>query len=61
MFGVLYLRNVLKFIIHGFYNSSFLSKSLSETLIKAPFMLLFNLVISCIPSTKCLWKRFFSM
>ena len=23
MFGVLYLRNVLKFIIHGFYNSSF--------------------------------------
>ena len=32
----------------------FLSKSLSETLIKAPFMLLFNLVISCIPSTKSL-------
>ena len=54
MFGVLYLRNVLKFIIHGFYNSSFLSKSLSEILIKASFMLLFNLVISCIPSTKCL-------
>ena len=54
MFGVLYLRNVLKFIIHGFYNSSFLSKSLSETLIKAPSMLFFNLVISCIPSTKCL-------
>ena len=26
----------------------FLSKSLSETLIKAPFMLFFNLVISCI-------------
>ena len=36
----------------------FLSKSLSETLIKAPFMLLFNLVISCIPSTKSLWERF---
>ena len=30
----------------------FLSKSLSETLIKAPFMLLFNLVISCIPSNE---------
>ena len=39
----------------------FLSKSLSETLIKAPFMLLFNLVISCIPSTKSLWKRFLPM
>ena len=51
MFGVLYLRNVLKFIIHGFYNSSFLRKSLSETLIKAPSMLFFNLVINCIPST----------
>ena len=36
----------------------FLSYSLSETLIKALFMLLFNLVISCIPSTKSLWKRF---
>ena len=35
----------------------FLSKSLSETLIKAPFMLLFSLVISCIPSTNSLWKR----
>ena len=54
MFGVLYLRNVLKFIIHRLYNGSFLSKSLSETLIKATSMLLFNLVISCIPSTKCL-------
>ena len=32
----------------------FLSKSLSEKLINAPFMLLFNLVISCIPSTKSL-------
>ena len=39
----------------------FLSKSLSETLIKAPFMLLFNLVISCILSTKSLWKRFLPM
>ena len=39
----------------------FLSKSLSETLIKAPFMLLFNLVISCIPSTKSLWKMFLLM
>ena len=39
----------------------FLSKSLSETLINAPFMLLFNLVISCIPSTKSLWKRFLLM
>ena len=32
----------------------FLSKSLSETLINAPFMLLFNLVISCIPSAESL-------
>ena len=39
----------------------FLSNSLSETLIKAPFMLLFNLVISCIPSTKSLLKRFLPM
>ena len=39
----------------------FLSKSLAETLIKAPFMLLFNLVISCIPSTNSLWKRFLPM
>ena len=39
----------------------FLSKSLSETLIKAPFMLLFSLVISCIPSTNNLWKRFLLM
>ena len=54
MFGVLYLLNVLMFVIHRFYNGSFLSKSLSETLIKAPSMLFFNLVISCIPSTKCL-------
>ena len=30
----------------------FLSKNLSKTLINAPFMLLFNLVISCILSTK---------
>ena len=45
MSGVLHLRNILKLIIHGFYNGSFLSKSLSETLIKAPFMLLFSLVI----------------
>ena len=39
----------------------FLSNSLSETFINAPFMLLFNLVISCIPSTKSLWKRFLLM
>ena len=39
----------------------FLRKSLSETLIKAPFRLLFNLVISCIPSTNSLWKRFLPM
>lgn len=39
----------------------FLSKSLSETLIKAPFILLFSLVISCIPSTNSLWKRFLLM
>ena len=32
----------------------FLSKSLSETLINATFMLLFNLVISCIPSAESL-------
>ena len=61
MSGVLHLRNILKLIIHGFYNGSFLSKSLSETLIKAPFMLLFSLVISCIPSTNNLWKRFLLM
>ena len=43
-----------------FFNSSltismmalFLSRILSDTLIKAPFMLFFSLVISCIPSTK---------
>ena len=39
----------------------FLSKSLSETLIKAHFMLLFSLVIICIPSTNSLWKRFLPM
>ena len=39
----------------------FLSKSLYETLIKAPFMLLVSLVISCIPSTNSLWKRFLPM
>ena len=39
----------------------FQSKSLSETLIKAPFMLLFNLVVSCIPSAKSLWKMFLLM
>jgi hypothetical protein len=49
-----------------FFNSSlivsikalFLSKSLSETDINAPFMLLFNLVISCILSTNSLLNRF---
>ncbi len=39
----------------------FLSNSLSETLIKAPFMLLFSLVISYIPSTNSFWKRFLPM
>ena len=59
--GVLSLCDVFKFIIHSLYNGSFLSNSLSETLIKAPFMLLSYLVISCIPSTKSLWKRFLLM
>jgi len=36
----------------------FLSSSLSDTLISAPFMLFFNFVMSCIPSTKSLSKRF---
>ena len=39
----------------------FRSKSLSETLIKAPFILLFNLIISYIPSTQSFWKRFLQM
>ena len=34
----------------------FLCKSLSETLINTAFMLLFNLVISCIPSAESLWE-----
>ena len=49
-----------------FFNSSFtvsiiarfLSSSLSDTLIKAPFMLFISLVISCMPSTNRRWKRF---
>ena len=49
-----------------FFNSSFtvsiiarfLSSSLSDTLIKAPFMLFLSLVISCMPSTNRRWKRF---
>ena len=48
-----------------FFNSSstvsmmalFLSKSLSDTLIKAPFMLFFSLVINYIPSTKRRWNK----
>ena len=47
-----------------FFNSSltvsimalFLKRSLSETLIKAPFILLLSFVISCIPFTNNLWK-----
>ena len=35
----------------------FLRSSLSESDINAPFMLLFSLVISCMPSTNNLWKR----
>ena len=49
-----------------FFNSSFtvsiiarfLSSSLSDTLIKAPFMLFLSLMISCMPSTNRRWKRF---
>ena len=49
-----------------FFNSSFtvsiiarfLSSSLSDTLIKVPFMLFLSLVISCMPSTNRRWKRF---
>ena len=49
-----------------FFNSSFtvsiiarfLSSSLSDTLIMAPFMLFLSLVISCMPSTNRRWKRF---
>ena len=37
----------------------FLRSSLSETDISAPFILLFNLVISCILSTNSLLNRFF--
>ena len=36
----------------------FLRSSLSESDINAPFILLFNLVISCMPSTNNLLKRF---
>ena len=32
------------------------SRSLSDTLIKAPFMLLLSLVTSCMPFTKSLWN-----
>ena len=49
-----------------FFNSSFtvsiiarfLSSNLSDTLTKAPFMLLLSLVISCMPSTNMRRKRF---
>lgn len=49
-----------------FFNSSFTvsiiarfrRSSLSETLIKAPFMLLLSFMIICIPSTNKCWKRF---
>ena len=36
----------------------FLRRSLSESDINVPFILLFNLVISCMPLTNNLWKRF---
>ena len=36
----------------------FLSNSLSETLINAPFMLFLSFVINYMPSTKSIWKRF---
>ena len=39
----------------------FLSSSLSESDINAPFIFLFNLVISCMPSTNSLSKRFLPM
>lgn len=40
--GMLYLCNILQLIIHGFYNSPLSEQELSETPIKAPFILLFN-------------------
>ena len=39
----------------------FLKSSLSESDISAPFILFFNLVISCMPSTNNLLKRFLPM
>ena len=39
----------------------FLRSSLSESGINAPFIFLFNLVISCMPSTNSLSKRFLPM
>ena len=35
------------------------NNTLSETLINVPFILFFNLVMSCIPFTKSLWKSSF--
>ena len=36
----------------------FLVSSLSDIVMTAPLMLFFSLAISCIPSTKSLWKRY---
>lgn len=53
-----HLCYIFEFIIDSFDNGSFPEKQLVETDINAPFMLLFNLVISCIPSTNSLTNRF---
>lgn len=52
------LRHILEFAIDRFDNGPYLEKCLLENDINAPLMLLFNLVISCIPSTNNLSKDY---